>query len=83
MHLAFAVAATALGPGEYYDDDGNKYYADAGNIGLVPLELVEKRNRLGFGLVITTPGVATFHSWEGIFTIKLPEDILVRIDTTW
>ena len=81
MNLAFAVAFTAYGDGIYCDNDGNRYLVDAGNIGLVPLELVEKEQGLRLGQVFLTPGVATFHWFEGVFTIGLPRDQLIRIDT--
>ena len=81
MNLAFAVTSTAYGDGVFYDDDNNRYLVDAGNIGLVPLELAEKEQGLRLGQVFLTPGVATFHWFEGVFTIKLPKDRLIRIDT--
>lgn len=85
MHLAFAVAATAYGTaygdGVYYDNEGNEYPVSAGNIGLVPLELAAKERGLRLGQVFLTPGVASFHCFEGVFTIGLPKDRLVRIDT--
>lgn len=85
MHLAFAVAATAYGTaygdGFYFDSQGNDYPVSAGNIGLVPLELAAKERGLRLGQVFLTPGAATFHWFEGVFTIKLPRDQLIRIDT--
>ena len=81
MNLAFAVTSTAYGDGVFYDDDNNRYLVDAGNIGLVPLELAEKEQGLRLGQVFLTPGVATFHWFEGVFTIGLPRDQLIRIDT--
>ena len=84
-HLAFAVAATAYGTaygdGVYYDNEGNDYAVSAGNIGLVPLELAAKERGLRLGQVFLTPGAASFHCFEGTFTIKLPKDLLIRIDT--
>ena len=83
--LAFAVAATAYGTaygdGVYYDNEGNEYPISAGNIGLVPLELAAKERGLRLGQVFLAPGVASFHYFEGIFTIGLPKDQLIRIDT--
>ena len=79
--LAFAAASTAFGDGVYCDNEGNRYPVDAGNIGLVPLELVEKEQGLRLGQVFLTHGVASFHWFEGVFTIGLPKDRLIRIDT--
>ena len=79
--LAFAVAATAYGDGVYYDNEGNEYPVGAGNIGLVPLELAAKERGLRLGQVFLALGVASFHCFEGIFTIGLPKDQLIRIDT--
>ena len=81
MNLAFAVTSTAYGDGVFYDDDNNRYLVDAGNIGLVPLELAEKEQGLRLGQVFLTPGAATFHWFDGVFIIKLPKDRLIRIDT--
>tara|TARA_R100000306_G_C4314022_1_gene111664 strand:+ start:143 stop:631 length:489 start_codon:yes stop_codon:yes gene_type:complete len=41
-NLPFAVFSTTYGDGIYHDDDGNKYYVDAGCIGCIPIELAEK-----------------------------------------
>lgn len=38
----FIVAGTADGDGEYNDQTGRLYPVDAGNIGIVPLELLDK-----------------------------------------
>ena len=81
MNLAFAVTSTAYGDGVFYDDDNNRYLVDAGNIGLVPLELAEKEQGLRLGQVFLTPGAATFHWFDGVFTLGLPKDRLIRIDT--
>ena len=40
--FSFGVASTAYGDGTQKDNDGGVYAVDAGNIGVVPMELVEK-----------------------------------------
>ena len=78
---SFAVGPTAYGDGEYYDDEGNAYPVDAGVIGLVPLELVERKDGLDCGRIVRMPGIAAMDCEAGIFTICLPDGDTVRIDT--
>jgi hypothetical protein len=76
----FIVARTAWGDGFYEDGDGCEYPVDAGNIGLVPLELCE-RPHTDNGRVISEPGDATYTAEDGVFIITLPSGKTVTIDT--
>ena len=76
----FIVAGTAWGDGIYEDNDGREYPVDAGNIGLVPLELCE-RPHTDNGRVISEPGDATYTAEDGVFIITLPSGKTVTIDT--
>lgn len=76
----FIVAATAWGDGFYEDGEHHEYPVDAGNIGLVPLELVE-RPYSQHGRVIEEPGDATYTAEDGVFIITLPSGKTVSIDT--
>lgn len=77
----FTVGSTAYGDGLYLDDEGREFPVDAGNIGLVPLELVENDVGSGFGTVVYTPGEATLRCKDGVFDITLPERFSIHIDT--
>ena len=86
----FIVAGTAYGDGEYNDQTGRLYPVDGGNIGIVPLELLDAggfanlSDRLlgeASGLIVQTPGVATFEAESGVFDITLPGDRSVIINT--
>ena len=77
---SFAAAHTAYGDGIYTDDGGHEYDVDAGNIGLVPLELVEDGTTAG-GQVFDVPGEAYFEACDGVFEIELPDGDTVIIDT--
>ena len=77
----FAVGSTAYGDGVYFDNEAHKYPVDAGNIGLVPLELVGKEDGLPFGTVFGIPGEAEFTCENGIFDIALPNGHKIHIDT--
>lgn len=76
---SFAVAGTAYGDGTYFDDGGHAYSVDAGCIGLVPLELVDKDT--DGGQVFDIPGEAYFEACDGVFEIELPDGDTVRINT--
>lgn len=83
---AFVVASTAYGDGTYYGNNGVDYPVDAGNIGVVPLELVdnleEKQKELWWNLDIhNTPGELLFKAGNGQFLIVLPNGEEIRIDT--
>ncbi|CAK7037379.1 MAG: hypothetical protein BACD_00168 [Bacteroides rodentium] len=78
--LCFAVARTSYGDGLYCDDEGAEYPVDAANIGIVPLELVDKEDGLGLGMVVECCGEAVFQSEDGVFDIALPGRC-VHIDT--
>ena len=77
----FAVGSTAYGDGVYFDNEAHKYPVDAGNISLVPLELVGKEDGLSFGTVFGIPGEAEFTCENGIFDIALPNGHKIHIDT--
>lgn len=79
--LQVAVAGTAYGDGTYTGSDGTEYPVDAGNIGLVPLELVAERSGLEEGKVVETPGTAIFEATDGFFEINLPDGQTITIDT--
>lgn len=83
-NMQFCVASTAYGDGDYYDGSYNSlFHVDAGNIGLVPLELVEKTAGLENGNVVNTPGYAFFNSSDGFFEIGLPNNGILTINTDW
>ena len=77
----FAVGSTAYGDGVYFDNEAHKYPVDAGNIGLVPLELVGKKDGLQFGTVFGIPGEAEFSCENGVFDIILPNGHEIHINT--
>jgi len=77
--LSFAVAGTAYGDGTYYDSCGNEFSVDAGVIGVVPLELVEKVDGLELGLVLMGT-TATFEAEGGRFIICVGNEC-VEINT--
>lgn len=79
--LKFAVAGTAWGDGFYQGSDGKAYPVDAGVIGIVPLELVEKVRGLENGSVHECTGEATMEANDGQFTFTLPNGNIVYIDT--
>lgn len=79
--LQVAVAGTAYGDGTYTGSDGTEYPVDAGNIGLVPLELVGDESGLEEGKVVHAPGTATFQAEDGVFEINLPDGQTITIDT--
>jgi hypothetical protein len=81
--LKFAVSGTRYGDGEYPGSDGCIYGVDAGVIGLVPLELVEREGAECLGRIVRRPGIATFAAEDGDFTIKLPDGEVVFIDTEY
>lgn len=77
--LAFAVASTAYGDGDYRDNKGHEYLVDAGIIGLVPLELVKKETSGGH--IFPGAGTAHFDAENGQYTITLPGGTQITIDT--
>ena len=80
--MSFAVGSTACGDGCYPDQLGHAFPVDAGNIGVVPIELVKDMDKaIDLGLVVDAPGTATFESVDGIFNILLPDGQTVEIDT--
>ena len=78
--FSFAVAGTAYGDGSYFDGEGHEYGVDAGVIGVVPLELVEK-DLSDCGRVFLGGGEAEFEAEDGVFTVVLPDGKIVVIDT--
>ena len=79
--FSFAVGSTAHGDGVYYDTDCHEYPVDAGVIGLVPLELVSKKE--GSGAVFELWGEAEFNCEDGVFDIFLPNGYRVHINTRY
>ena len=79
--LKFAVAGTAYGDGEYEGSNGKWYPVDAGVIGIVPLELVEKECGLNLGSVHECAGEAIMEAEGGRFTFTLPNGKVIEIDT--
>lgn len=75
----FAVAGTAYGDGCYTDNNYRQYGVDAGVIGLVPKELVDKD--MDGGNFFEGAGEAFFIANEGKFEIILPGGSRVHIDT--
>ena len=80
--LRFAVARTAYGDGCYEDQERFVYGVDAGVMGLVPIELVEKDVE-DLGKVVLGGGEASFESEDGIFDIALPDGKHINIDTNY
>lgn len=78
--FSFVVAGTAYGDGSYYDGEGHEYGVDAGVIGVVPLELVEKERGLELGRVIYG-GEAEFEVDDGVFFVRVDGGDSVIIDT--
>ena len=79
---SFAVASTAFGDGCYLGDDGHDYPVDAGVIGLVPLELVFKKNSAHqLGRIVLGAGTAEFTAEGGKFEVAFPNGKTVAIDT--
>lgn len=81
--LKAIVASTAYGDGEYTGSNGAHFPVDAGVIGAVPLELIEKKCGEDSGFVINTSGTIVFSAHDGIFTIVLPNGALLTIDTNY
>lgn len=75
----FAVAGTAYGDGEFEDTQLRQYGVDAGVIGLVPAELIDKETRGGH--YFEGPGRAVFSAEGGCFEITLPIGETIYIDT--
>lgn len=76
---SFAVAQTAYGEGTYEDDySSKKFDVDAGNIGLVPGELVEDYDG---GHYFHGGGTALFTAEDGVFDITLPDGTEIHINT--
>lgn len=78
--MQFAVAGTAYGDGEYYDQFGRQYGVDAGVIGIVPCELVKPEYTNG-GQIFEGAGEAIFEADDGVFNITLPNGKNVYINT--
>lgn len=80
--FSFAVAGTAYGDGTYYDGDGHEYGVDAGVIGIVPLEMVAKKDGVRGGRVIYASGIAQFEADDGVFDVHFSSgNMAVHINT--
>ena len=75
---SFAVGSTAYGDGSYVDDLGNTYDVDAGNIGIVPVELC-RENPDGCRFVDGKSASFTFE--DGLFEFII-NDVYIVIDTS-
>lgn len=75
----FAMGGTAHGDGCYCDKDGNVYGVDAGNIGVVPMELLREDFYNGGMLVYATECAYSFNRGKFIFRFNNGE--LIDIDT--
>lgn len=82
-NLRFAVAGTAYGDGEYVGSNGFWFSVDAGNIGVLPLEVCKKdlTDISGSGMLVDTPGTVIFKADDGIFEIELPNGSKFSINT--
>ncbi len=80
---SFAVAPTRHGDGEYVDNLNHLYGVDAGIIGLVPLELVDKADGIDCSCLWKGSGEATFKAVNGVFDISLPDGTEIHIDTDY
>ena len=78
---SFAVGPTRHGDGEYTDNLHNIYGVDAGVLGLVPFELVDKPEGMDCGFIWSGSGTADFSSVNGVFDITLPDGTEIHIDT--
>lgn len=83
----FAVASTAFGDGIYSDNEGSAYPVDAGNIGIVPMELWKKGINIEqelerLGKIVETNSIdfkATGRQMDesaGCFEIKFSDSII-------
>nr|DAL09603.1 MAG TPA_asm: hypothetical protein [Caudoviricetes sp.] len=82
--LRFAVAGTAYGDGTYGGTNGFRFPVDAGNIGVVPLEMCSGRKLEGYGncgMVVDQPGTVRYSAEDGVFFIVLPDGSNFSIDT--
>lgn len=76
-----AVASTAYGDGCYIGSNGIAHGVDAGVIGIVPLELVPKKDSLRFGSVYLGAGIAIMEAEDGRFTFTFPNGEVIKINT--
>lgn len=68
----FVVSKTAYGDGEWEGSDKHTYFADAGNIGIVPGELIGKdKTNLDYGSRLIEADEATFKASDGEFWITV------------
>lgn len=78
---SFAVGPTRHGDGEYIDNEYRVYGVDAGVIGLVPFELIDKAEGKEFGYIWEGSGAADFSAVNGVFDITMPDGKKIHIDT--
>jgi hypothetical protein len=84
----FTVAHTKFGDGVYLDDIKNlEFNVDAGNIGIVPLELCNpkniKNNSIQGGHIIESSTEIEFNAFEGIFLVTYNNNTnMIIIDTS-
>ena len=61
----------------------DNFPVDSGAIGIIPLELADRKPGKGYGKFIRTPGTAKFVAEKGVFEITGPDGEVLTIDTTW
>lgn len=79
----FAIGGTKYGDGEYYDQCGNRYGVDAGDIGILPYELCKDkdvREIAKHGRFIEAKS-ATFEASDGVIEIEFDNGEYIYIDT--
>lgn len=84
--LKFAVCSTYYGDGEYRGTNGVVFPVDAGNIGVVPLEMCSehKLKSEGYedcGVIVEQPGTVFYTADDGVFEIDLPGGSSFSINT--
>ena len=80
--LSFAVAGTKYGDGEYYDNEGNAYGVDAGNISVIPYELADQNNSaLNCMTFFDGEGECEVGFKDGVFDITFKSGKTIHIDT--
>lgn len=79
----FAIGGTKYGDGEYYDQHGNSYGVDAGNIGILPYELCKDKaiseiDKCGRFIEAKS---AEFTAEDGVIEIEFDNGEYISIDT--
>lgn len=79
----FAIGGTKYGDGEYYDQHGNRYGVDAGDIGILPYELCKDKDIRAIERLGKFIGArhATFTAEDGKIEIEFDNGEYIYIDT--